>query len=117
MTSHNKLSTWMILLEFGFLPDGVTTGGSSRLSHDFGDFKLVAVDCINTNFQKVVLFTGLRATTRTLAEIVFEIPSEVDSVAQCAAWLVWQLNHASVGKPLVTREEVAWAELGQQNQD
>lgn len=87
------------------------------LSFDFGNFKLSASCVSSSKFREVVMFTGWLTTSRTIAEVRFEMPRAVKSRAQCAAWIVWDLD-ASAGKnsfqPL---REVLWLSEGRQNKN
>lgn len=96
MNSDNKFSTWKCLEEFGFMPDPqVISDIRPGLTLDFGNFKLSASCVMNQRFAEVVLFTGAMVTNRTMTEVIFEMPRQVDSREQCAAWIVWNIDSAA----------------------
>jgi hypothetical protein len=116
MNSGASLQTWDVLKEFGFQPDdSVISEIRPGLGLDFGTFKLSASGLTNRWFKDVVMLTGIHVTSRTLADIEFEMPRQIDSREQCAAWLAWHLdrNLGSDLKPGI--QSAAWLELGRAN--
>ncbi len=94
--SQTKLETWKVLERMGFQPDsGVWSDIKPGLSYDFGNFKLAASAVMNSRFAEIVLFTSVLETPATLAEVQFEMPRQIDSEDQCAAWITWNLDNAS----------------------
>lgn len=86
-------STWHVLCDLGFkLDDDVISDAMPGLSFDFGNFKLTAVSCLNLRFANVVAMSGVMATRRTLGHVDFEMPQQIESLEQCAAWIVWHLD-------------------------
>lgn len=107
-----SLQTWDILKELGFArDDSVISDISPGLSFDFGNFRLTASCVTNLQFVKVVLFGGVLASRRTIAEVHFEMPREVASREQCAAWIVWGLEQG-LGQTFQPARHVDWLETG-----
>lgn len=115
MNDAATIATWEALQEFGFKPDaGVISDGVPGLSFDFGNFQLSASAVMGKTFQPVVLFTGVLATPRTVAEVCFEIPRGV-SRDLAAAWITWNLDRVATGGKFNPEREVNWLDLGRQN--
>jgi hypothetical protein len=111
------LQTWEVLKEFGFQPDTrVISDLLPGLSFDLSDFKLSASAVMNRRFAEVVMFTGVLITSRTMAEIIFELPRRMSSREQCAAWLVWNLNKHIDSPESVCKTGADWMTLGRANQ-
>lgn len=116
MNDADSIIIWDVLRDLGFEPDAkVMSDGTPGLSFDFGNFKLSASSVVNMRFAEVILFTGVLATSRTLAEVDFEIPRRVKSREQCAAWIVWNLDSLAGGLFTPARE-VRWLAEGRENQ-
>jgi hypothetical protein len=79
----------------GFRHDPTVISYGPSLSFDFGVLKLKATSCLNLRAQEIVLFTGVLSTPRTLGEVQFEMPRQIMSTKQCAAWIVWHLDQYS----------------------
>lgn len=95
MNNDTHFDTRDLLLELGFRPDAaVMSTPGPGLSFDFGNLNLQAAWVINLRFQEVVLFTGVLSTPRTVSDVEFEMPRQVASREQCAAWLVWHLDRS-----------------------
>jgi hypothetical protein len=107
------IPTWDLLPSLGFQPDFTVVYSDilPGLSLDFGNFKLAASCVLNLRCVEVVLFSGILATRDTLAEIEFELPRQVKSREQCAAWIVWHLDQHTF-RPA---RHVGWIEEGRQN--
>jgi len=117
MTETATVAVWDVLKEFGFAPDSaVISDVMPGLSFDFGNFKLSASAVMGKRFQPVVLFTGLLATTRTLAEVCFELPPMVASREQLAAFLVYYLDNASSGNVFNPTRRADWIFEGRASQ-
>ena len=109
------IQTMDLLRCLGFEPDPtVISDGTPGLSFNFGNLKLNASSCLNLRAAEIVLFVGVLSTSRTLAEVHFEMPRQVRSLKQCAAWIVCNLDkHAHGGfKPA---RHVGWIEEGREN--
>jgi hypothetical protein len=92
----------------GFLPD--TTAivyDGPVLSLDFGNLILRASCCMNLRAAQIVLFTGVISTPRTLGQVHFELPRRVESVKQCAALIVWNLDQFSEFRK---NQHIPWVE-------
>lgn len=115
MNETGIIYTWDVLRDLGFQLDGkVISDGGSGLSFDFGNFKLSASLFINRWFVEIVLFTGILRTQRTLAEVSFEMPREVESRELCAAWIIYYLDRAGEKGVFVPTKEVPWLADGRQ---
>jgi hypothetical protein len=110
------IPTWNLRPSLGFQPDP-RVGSDVRpgLSFDFGNFKLSASCVLNLRFVEVVLFSGILATRDTLAEIEFELPRQVKSRGQCAAWIVWNLDQHCDHGLFTPARPVRWLDEGRQN--
>lgn len=117
MTNANAIATWDVLRSLGFEPDpGVMSDEKPGLSYDFGNFKLAASHVLNRSFVPVVLFSGVLRTSRSLAEVRFEMARQVESREQCAAMIAWNLDRAA-GGAFEPAPDVPWLNEGRQNQD
>src|SRR6202035_2383414 len=99
MNEAETIAVWDVLKEFGFSPDPmVISDDMPGLSFDFGNFKLSAGFVMGKWFKPTVLFGGILATPRTLADVSFELPRMVTSRRQLAAFLVYHLDNAAHGR-------------------
>jgi hypothetical protein len=107
------IATWDVLKYLGFQPD--KSGGFSDvdgpMNYDFGNFKLTAACVMNLSFVEVVMFTGVMRTSRTLGEVVFEMPRSVPSREFCTAWITWKLDK-SVDGAFQPARETPWLQEG-----
>jgi hypothetical protein len=112
------IPTWSLLPSLGFQPDSTVVFSDIRpgLSLDFGNFKLSAVALVSPYSGEIVLFSGVLETPRTLGEIQFELPRQVKSLKQCAAWIVWNLDQHSSRGTFRPARHVGWIDEGRQNQ-
>lgn len=93
MNEIAAVSTRDALRRFGFVADtSVVSDERPGLAFNFGSFKLSASWVTNMQFAECVLFTGVLSTTNEISHIEFQIPREVASREQCAAWIVWHLD-------------------------
>jgi hypothetical protein len=117
VVNETAIRTWNLLPALGFQPDDTIFFSDIRpgLSIDFGDFKLSAVAVTNPYSGAVVSFSGLYSTPRTLADIHFELPRRVESLKQCAAWIVWCLDRQWDGQTFRPARTVDWIDEGRQN--
>lgn len=117
MTDTVANAAWDVLKEFGFTADAsVMSDLRPGLSNDFGNTKLSASAVVGKYFQPVILFTGWLQTPRTLVELSFEIPREINPRELVAAFIVWNLDRVAPGRRFTPEREVAWLELGRQHQ-
>jgi hypothetical protein len=104
-----SISTMDLLRYLGFQSDSeVLSDTGPGLSFDFGNFKLTASQCLNLCCVEVVLCLGVMSTPRTLGLVHFEMPTKMNSLKQCAAWIVWHLdqhNNRSLFRP---GQDVGW---------
>jgi hypothetical protein len=116
--NSETISTWQVLQDFGFTPDvAVISDVMPGLSFDFGSFNLSASCVLSSKFREVVLLTGWLKTPRTITEIRFEMPRVVKSQAQCAAWIVWNLDASADKRSFQPECEVSWLLEGRQNKN
>jgi hypothetical protein len=109
------IPTMDLLYRLGFQHDPtVVYFDPSGLTFDFGIMKLNAICCLNLRATEIVLFTGVLSTPRTLAEVHFEMPRQVKSLKQCAAWIVWNLDQHS-DRVFTPSRYVDWVEEGRAN--
>jgi hypothetical protein len=109
--SAKIISTWELLADLGFQP-----GENDERVYDFGDFKLFAGppgfdhrrSCI-----EVVPFHGGWLTTRKMAWVEFELPVDVESQEQCAAFLAYFLDRYD-GECFNPKVTTFWLDLGRQ---
>jgi hypothetical protein len=109
--------TWDVLLSLGFQPDPTEVYSDIHpgLSFDFGNLRLSAVAVFSPYSGEIVLFTGILATRDTLAEVHFELPRQVESLRQCVAWIVWNLDQYGDRRVFRSTRNVGWLEEGRQN--
>ncbi len=106
-------TTWNILRELGFdIDDEVMDDAAPGLSYHFGNFKLSALSCLNLRFADVVLMSGVMSTSRSLGHVQFEMPTEIESKEQCAAWIAWQLDQFDAQGKFIPANQAAWLEMG-----
>jgi hypothetical protein len=112
MNDEGLLTTWDVLKTLQFRPDAeVVSDVNPGLSYHFGDFKLCVSQCTNQQFCKVILFTCCIVTKRTMAEINFEMPLQIQLPEICAAWITWHLDKAEE----IPANLAPWLDLGRQN--
>jgi hypothetical protein len=115
MNEAPLIEAWIVLREFGFIIDpAVISDNKPGLSYDFGNFKLTAVWCINTQFANVVLFGGVLNSRNCLANVHFQMPERILSREQCAAWIVWHLDR-DAGGSFEPARTVDWVPEGRKN--
>ncbi|WP_458369095.1 hypothetical protein [Pseudomonas mandelii] len=89
----NPVSTHVALQALGFRCEPkVYSEQETGLSYDFGSFQLTAARMMNLQMREAWHFSGLVATSRSVAQIEFEMPLQLDSAEQCAAWIAWALE-------------------------
>jgi len=117
MSHEATISTMNALRSLGFQHDPrVISDECPGLSFDFGNLALRASNCVNLRCVEVVVFSGVLSTSRSLAEVFFEMPRKVKSLNQCAAWIVWSLDRYSDHRVFRPLQEVDWIEEGRRNQ-
>lgn len=112
------VETWEALLELGFMPDPkVRSEQVVGLSYDFGGFQVEVGRMMNLQMREVLNFSGIVSTARSLASIEFEMPLQVESLEQCAAWVTWHLQqHLPVPDSHLAGHQFRLISLGLQHQ-
>jgi hypothetical protein len=85
------VSTWELLKDLGFRPDpGTLSENGSGLVFDFGNLQLSAGRFLNTRLLKIILLSGVLATSRAIAEIsrVNAATSGLPRTGDCAVGMV-----------------------------
>jgi hypothetical protein len=113
MNEAETLATVDVLLALGFEP---VSDPLPRLSSDFGNCQLRAGEVTNL-YGKVVMFGGVLATPRTIAEVDFTIPTRVASREQCVAMIAYYLDRSAHGKIFKPTNPVCWLDEGRLNKD
>jgi len=110
------IPTWNLLPSLGFRPDSTVHFSEIHpgLSLDFGNLKLSAAALISPYSGEIVSFSGVLATPGTLADVHFEMPRDVESLRQCAAWIVWNLDQHS-DRRFKPARPVGWVEEARAN--
>jgi hypothetical protein len=109
-------ATRELLKSLGFTNDPTVISDSpGGLSLDFGDFKLTASFGSNRWLQPSVWLGGVIATPRRLTSIECEMPIEVESWEQGAAWVTWCLDKHSAGRKFDPASPIPWLAEGRQN--
>jgi len=117
MINEATVSTMDSLRYLGFQPNSrVISDDYPGLTFDFGNVTLRASNCLNLRCVEVVLITGVLSSPDSLADVFFEMPREVKSLKQCAAWIVWNLDHNADDRVFKPARHVAWVEDGRKNQ-
>lgn len=119
LSSTHLIDTWDTLQALGFEPDAsVISDGGSGLSCDLGRFRLSAGRMMNMYFREIVQFSAVYQTPRTIGSIDFEMPIQVESLEQCAAWIAWHLNEKlPKQEKLLSTSKASFLLTGLQHQD
>jgi hypothetical protein len=104
--------TWNLLPSLGFVPDSSDT---SHLSLNLGNLNLSVVEAWSPCSGSAVFFSGILATPRTISEVEFALPRQIESLKQCAAWIVWNLDQHADGKTFRAARQVDWIDEARQN--
>ncbi|WP_429109675.1 hypothetical protein [Aeromonas media] len=87
------VETGEALQELGFMQDEkVYSEQVMGLSYDFGRFQITAGRIMNLSMREVWNFSGVVGNSNFISCMNFEMPLQVESVEQCAAWVVWHLK-------------------------
>ena len=109
MIDEAAVSTMDSLRCLGFQLDSrVISDDYPGLTFDFGNVTLRASSCLNLRCVEVVLITGVLSSPDSLAGVFFEMPRKVKSLKQCAAWIVWNLDHNADDRVFKPARHVAW---------
>lgn len=88
------VETGTALQELGFKQvEHVYSEQDMGLSYDFGRFQIAAGRMMNLYMRDVWNFSGVVGNSNFISRIEFEMPLQVESVEQCAAWVVWHLKN------------------------
>jgi hypothetical protein len=104
--------TWNLLPSLGFERNSSDT---SRLSLNLGNLSLSVVEAWSPRSGSAVFFNGILATPRTISEVEFALPRQIESLKQCAAWIVWNLDQHADGKTFRAARQVDWIDEARQN--
>ena len=117
--SPHTVETWAAIQMLGFEPDAsAISDGGRGLSYDLGKFRLSAGRMMNLHFREIVQFSAVYQTPRTIGSIDFEMPMQVESLEQCAAWIAWHLNERLPSlEKLLSPAKASFLLLGLQHQD
>ncbi len=98
--------TWEILPALGFSEIPVQWPVGLAYEIDLGSFPLTAAQSTNKYFREVIHFSGSLTTPTSTAEVSFELPVEMDSPAQCKAFIAYYLrNHLDKND---SRQSLEW---------
>ena len=86
---------------------GEMTDQEPSYRYEFGNFDLRAVQITSVGFRGVFKFSGVLIDRRTLQNIDFELPLELDSEKQGTAMLAYYLR-----SKLAISDDPAWLEQG-----
>jgi len=95
------ISTEELLLQIGFEEDwGGLSHARPDYTYDFGSFVLTASEGINRHYVPVFFLDGIYRTERTIAQISYQLPLELESIDHCLALLAHALRGYSPGSPV-----------------
>jgi hypothetical protein len=101
-----------VLRLLGFHEDtNVLSDFSPGLSFDFGNVKLEASHNRNRWLRPVILLGGVMTTSRSIALVHFEMPTEVESFEQGVAFVTYCLDKHADGN-FAPAVEAPWLEAG-----
>ena len=111
------LETWKALQDLGFKQvKKVYSEQDMGLSYDFGRFQIAAGRMMNRYMREVWSFSGMVGNSNFISSIEFEMPLQIESIEQCAAWVTWHLQtHLPVNQSHFLGESELTA-LGRQHQ-
>lgn len=112
-----RIPTREVLRSLGFGDDSslISESPGDGLSFDFGNCKLAASFCTNMRFQPIVFLHGTLVEPGAMAVIECEMPQEVESREQGAAWVVWCLDQYASGRRFEPTRSVAWLDYGREH--
>ena len=118
-SSTHLIDTWDTIQTLGFEPDAsVISEGGSGLSCDLGRFRISAGRMTNFFLRQIVQFSAVYRTPRSIGSIDFEMPIQVESLEQCAAWIAWHLNQQLPRQEkLLSTTKASFLLIGLQHQD
>lgn len=102
-----------LLEDLGFVQDySAMTDQRPGYYFDFGNMRLNAVEVLSKSFRPVMLFNGFEKTDRTVRQVNFELPLELESFEQGVALIVYYL-----GKEFIPSIATAWISQGREFED
>lgn len=115
----HPMETWTAIQKFGFEPDAsVISDGGTGLSCDLGQFRLSAGQMVNLYCQEIVQFSAVYQTPNSMGMLDFEMPTQVESLEQCAAWIAWHFKQRGLlRQKLLSPTKASFLTLGLQHQD
>lgn len=115
----HSVDTWSAIQALGFEPDAsVISEGESGLSCDLGRIRLSAGRMVNLYCREIVQFSAVYQTPRTIGSVDFEMPMQVESLEQCAAWIAWHLNEQlPQQEKLLSTSKASFLLIGLQHHD
>lgn len=117
MEDDSGIETVAALQELGFEPNpNVYSDLHPGLRYDFGNFRLSVGFGLTPRFVYAAYFGGVLSTSRTVADVDFEMPLRIESHEQCAAWIADCLDRSSNGRfePTIV---TLWLEEGRRRRD
>lgn len=110
--TSGRVQTVDVLRKLGFVaaPDP-RTALPGELRKPLGSHTLTALPCIGRRFAPVVLVSGVIGDRRSITEVDFELPQEVESVELGMAWVAWHLDQ-QLGPGHSSLLEEPWLDLG-----
>ena len=107
------MSTRALLLGMGFQTvEAAWTEQQPGYQYDFGNFMLEASELMSLHFQRVMQFSGVQSDQRSIKEVDFQLPLNVECYEQGVALIANGIGRNF--KPLIPTD---WLEQGRQLQD
>jgi hypothetical protein len=91
-------------------------GFNENLQFDFGNLTLSAMETLNRHFVEIVLIVGVFSNHRMISNVEIEIPLQVESTVQAAAFIAWGINK-QIGRNFTPQNLTQWLEEGKNNFD
>ncbi len=117
MLQKSFIDTVEALKELGFKPDdSFFSDNGEGLSYDFGNLILTARQVRNESFVRIISVSGIYSTERFIREISIQIPLQIASIEQCAAFIAWGID-SPIHRDFVPLVPTHWIEEGRENFD
>jgi len=114
MNETESVATIDGLKQLGFQPATDPFNPIPCYAFDFGGFVLRCREVTDLIGETSIWFSGVISTPRTMAQVEFIVPREVDSVDQCAAIIAHKLDR-SARKVFQPDPPVEWLAEGRRN--
>lgn len=112
----SRISTYELLASLGFVKDErVISDPPGGLSFDFGNILLTASFLQSITEGPQVVLNGLITTKRTVTEVLYHLPHEIDSREMGIALIVYCLDSHTEGGVFLSKRPVEWLEIGRTN--